>query len=50
VMIMEYVFAQFLPIPAPIIALIRLLVGLLILLYALSCFGILDGGPFLRRP
>jgi hypothetical protein len=49
--ILEYIFAQFFPLPPKVIALIRLLIGLLILLYALSCFGILDGGPgpFFRR-
>jgi hypothetical protein len=48
--ILEYVFAQFLPLPQKVIALIRILVGLLILLYALSCFGILDGpGLFFRH-
>jgi hypothetical protein len=50
IFILEYVFAQFLPLPGQVIMLIRILVGflvgLLILLYALSCFGILgDGGP-----
>jgi hypothetical protein len=49
--ILEYVFAQFFPLPPKVIMLIRLLIGLLLLLYALSCFGILDGapGPFFRR-
>jgi hypothetical protein len=44
-MILEFVFAQFFPLPSKVIMLIRLLVGLLLLLYALSCFGVLGEGP-----
>jgi hypothetical protein len=36
---LEFVFAQFLPLPPNIMMLIRVLVGLLIILYALSCLG-----------
>lgn len=47
--ILEIVLAQFLPIPPPIKMLIRLLIGLLILIAALNCFGFLGTGPFFFR-
>jgi hypothetical protein len=34
------------PLPPPVWMLVRLLVGLLVLLYALNCLGILSGGPY----
>lgn len=48
----ELLVGQFLPLPPPIIMLIRLLIGLLVLIAALKCLGLLSGGfpPFLRSP
>lgn len=43
--IIETLLAQFLTLPPPVIMLIRLLVGLLILIAALDCIGIMPGGP-----
>lgn len=47
VLIVEAVIAAFFPLPANVMYLIRLLVGLLVLLYALNCIlgsGIVIGG------
>jgi hypothetical protein len=35
--------APFISLPPPILTLIRLLIGLLILIYALQCIGVLGG-------
>jgi hypothetical protein len=46
--VIEKALAPFIALPPPIMMLIRLLVGLLILIYALQCLGIIGGGhPFL---
>lgn len=48
--IIEAVVGQFLTLPPPIMMLIRLLIGLLVLIAALNCLGLLDMGlPFGRR-
>jgi hypothetical protein len=39
----EYIVAMFLPLPAPIVSLFRLLVGVLILIRLLECLGLI--GP-----
>ena len=49
--IVEAVLGSFLPLPSQVLMLIRLLVGLLVLLAVLDCFGLLQGGvrfPFRR--
>jgi hypothetical protein len=43
--IIETLLAQFLPLPPPVIMLIRLLFGLLVLIAVLNCIGIFPGGP-----
>jgi hypothetical protein len=51
VYVIELLVGQFLPLPAPIIALIRVLIGLLVLIAALDCLGILHMPlPFRGRP
>jgi hypothetical protein len=52
--ILQMLIAQFLPLPPPVMMLIRVLVGLLVLLAALNCFGLFPGDaggpyPFYRR-
>ncbi|CAN5814026.1 hypothetical protein BH20PSE1_BH20PSE1_01030 [soil metagenome] len=42
--IIEAVVGQFLTLPPPIMMLIRLLVGLLVLIAALNCLGLLNMG------
>ena len=42
--VLEAVLAPFIALPAPIMNLIRLLVGLLVLLWFLQCVGIFSGG------
>ena len=49
--VIETVLAPFITLPPPILMLIRLLIGLLVLIYALQCIGVLGGGhlyPFRR--
>jgi type III secretory pathway component EscU len=46
VYIIETVLAPFITLPPPIMTLIRLLIGLLVLIYALQCLGILGGHGF----
>ena len=49
--IVEAVLGSFLPLPSQVLMLVRLLVGLLVLLAVLDCFGLLQGGvrfPFRR--
>lgn len=50
--IIELLVGQFLPLPPPIMMLVRVLIGLLVLIAALDCFGLLGGGslylPFHR--
>jgi hypothetical protein len=45
----EQIVGVFLQMPAQVWMLIRLLVGLLVLLYALNCLGFVDGGGYLPR-
>jgi hypothetical protein len=42
--VLESVMAPFMALPPPIITLLRLLIGLLVLLYFLSCIGFLGSG------
>ena len=44
--VIETVLAPFITLPPPILTLIRLLIGLLVLIYALQCLGILSGHGF----
>ena len=46
--VLEAVMAPFFTLPPPVYMLIRLLIGLLVLLYFLQCIGFLglSGGPF----
>lgn len=49
--VVEAVLGSFLPVPAQVLMLVRVLVGLLVLLAVIDCFGLLDGGlrfPFRR--
>jgi hypothetical protein len=48
----ELLVGQFLPLPSPIIMLIRLLIGLLVLIAALKCLGLFSGGfpPLFKGP
>ena len=48
--VIETLVSQFLPLPPPIVMLIRLLIGLLVLIAALDCIGLLHGirVPFRR--
>lgn len=41
--ILEVALSPFLPLPAPAYTIIRLIVGLIILLYFLSCLGFIGG-------
>lgn len=47
--VIELLVAQFLPLPPPIVMLIRLLAGLLVLIAALDCIGLLHMGLPFRR-
>jgi len=50
--ILQILLAQFLTLPPQVIMLLKILVGLLILIAALDCFGIFPGPgpyPFFRR-
>jgi hypothetical protein len=44
--VLETVLAPFITLPPPIMMLIRLLMGLLVLIYALQCIGVLGGHGF----
>lgn len=49
--VIETLVKQFIALPPPIIMLIRLLIGLLVLIAALNCIGLLHMDmPLFRRP
>lgn len=43
--VIELLVSQFLPIPPPVVMLLRVLIGLLVLIAALDCFGFMQSFP-----
>lgn len=48
--ILQFALNAVIALPPPVWQLVRLLVGLLVLLYALRCFGIFGDGPYYVHP